>query len=662
MIEKNLEYIYNLDYLILVPSVDIELFDGFSNTFKNVLLFQNNYEDIEFFKKFIKKNNVKRLIFVDYILEYDYFINLNIKKDFIFTKSLGSLSDSPIFLTFNKIISFYQNNLIEKIGILDEDLYLTLEKKYNVYKLNLLLNNSEYKVNNSTIGILNSQDDPKDSFYNSLSAVSILKNRIVKILNPNKITKNFVKTFNINLKKAKDKNDSYKNDINLYINFTYSNLLPFFKSFEYGVPCLIGNTTLLDNYPKLKKYLVVKSDDSIDEIAEQIKTVQKNKEEILNLYKNFKLDYEKETYSLKEKFLELSEFQKEVSYEKLISVIVPIYNVEKYLSKSLDSIIAAKVDDMEILLINDGSTDSSDQIAKEYASNYPNLIRYIYQTNHGLGNVRNVGLKESKGKYIASIDSDDTININFFKEALPYINNDIDMVIYDWQSITEKESFPTPALDTMIDVDSDYKKLLYATIMPSACNKIVKKELYNDIKFAEGKKFEDLSTNPIIILKSNKIKYINKGYYEYMIRPGSIMRTSAGKDMIDIIEMLNNRLLKILPKGDNNYIEFINYIYWWRIEELFFNQIYNLNDKELKEYCEYYYLKINDISNLLFQNNTYVNNVINQFDKETKDYIIKRNKSIIDKKLYTYVKKAIKEKEYKIITAAMILYNIDNRE
>ena len=55
MIEKNLEYIYNLDYLILVPSVDIELFDGFSNTFKNVLLFQNNYEDIEFFKKFIKK-------------------------------------------------------------------------------------------------------------------------------------------------------------------------------------------------------------------------------------------------------------------------------------------------------------------------------------------------------------------------------------------------------------------------------------------------------------------------------------------------------------------------------------------------------------------------------------------------------------------------------
>ena len=661
MIEKNLEYIYNLDYLILVPSVDIELFDGFSNTFKNVLLFQNNYEDIEFFKKFIEKNNVKRLIFVDYILEYDYFINLNIKKDFIFTKSLGSLSDSPIFLTFNKIISFYQNNLIEKIGILDEDLYLTLEKKYNVYKLNLLLNNSEYKVNNSTIGILNSQDDPKDSFYNSLSAVSILKNKIVKILNPNKITKNFVKTFNINLKKAKDKNDSYKNDINLYINFTYSNLLPFFKSFEYGVPCLIGNTTLLDNYPKLKKYLVVKSDDSIDEIAEQIKTVQKNKEEILNLYKNFKLDYEKETYSLKEKFLELSEFQKEVSYEKLISVIVPIYNVEKYLSKSLDSIIAAKVDDMEILLINDGSTDSSDQIAKEYASNYPNLIRYIYQTNHGLGNVRNVGLKESKGKYIASIDSDDTININFFKEALPYINNDIDMVIYDWQSITEKESFPTPALDTMIDVDSDYKKLLYATIMPSACNKIVKKELYNDIKFAEGKKFEDLSTNPIIILKSNKIKYINKGYYEYMIRPGSIMRTSAGKDMIDIIEMLNNRLLKILPKGDNNYIEFINYIYWWRIEELFFNQIYNLNDKELKEYCEYYYLKINDISNLLFQNNTYVNNVINQFDKETKDYIIKRNKSIIDKKLYTYVKKAIKEKEYKIITAAMILYNIDNR-
>ena len=346
---------------------------------------------------------------------------------------------------------------------------------------------------------------------------------------------------------------------------------------------------------------------------------------------------------------------------ELVSVIIPLYNKEKYIKRCIDSLVKQTYKNLQIIIVDDGSTDNSDQIAKEYASNYPDLIRYIYQTNHGLGNVRNVGLKESKGKYIASIDSDDTININFFKEALPYIKNDVDMVIYDWQSITEKESFPTPALDTMIDVDSDYKKLLYATIMPSACNKIVKKELYNDIKFAEGKKFEDLSTNPIIILKSNKIKYINKSYYEYMIRPGSIMRSSAGKDMIDIIEMLNSRMLKILPKGDNNYIEFINYIYWWRIEELFFNQIYKLNDKELKEYCEYYYLKINDISNLLFQNNTYVNNVINQFDKETKDYIIKRNKAIIDKKLYTYVKKAIKEKEYKIITAAMILYNIDNR-
>ena len=238
---------------------------------------------------------------------------------------------------------------------------------------------------------------------------------------------------------------------------------------------------------------------------------------------------------------------------------------------------------------------------------------------------------------------------------------DVDIVIYDWLSIIpNKESFPTPALDKMLKLENNYKSILYATIMPSACNKIIKKSLYEmlNINFAELK-YEDLSANPLILMKAQKIKYINKPYYEYMIRPNSIMRNKTiDYDMIKIIKILEDEF-KLHKDLKFNIMEFKNYVFWWRIEELIINKIYELNDKEIKDYIKFMYENISSTLKDIYQDNNFVNNVICKFDKDTKDYINKRNKAIVDKTLDKFI--INHKKDYKIITAAMILYNIDNR-
>ena len=95
-----------------------------------------------------------------------------------------------------------------------------------------------------------------------------------------------------------------------------------------------------------------------------------------------------------------------------VSVIVPIYNVEKYLKKCLDSLVNQTLDDIEIILVNDGSKDNSKQIAEKFANDYPNKIIYLEKENGGLSSARNYGLKHAKGDYISFVDSDDYVSKN----------------------------------------------------------------------------------------------------------------------------------------------------------------------------------------------------------------------------------------------------------
>ena len=103
-----------------------------------------------------------------------------------------------------------------------------------------------------------------------------------------------------------------------------------------------------------------------------------------------------------------------------LSVIIPVYNTEKYIKRCLDSVLKAKIEETEIMIINDGSKDNSLKIIKEYANKYE-FIRYVDKKNEGLAATKNLGIMEAKGKYISFIDSDDTINENFYKDAMEFI-------------------------------------------------------------------------------------------------------------------------------------------------------------------------------------------------------------------------------------------------
>ena len=243
------------------------------------------------------------------------------------------------------------------------------------------------------------------------------------------------------------------------------------------------------------------------------------------------------------------------------------------------------------------------------------------------------------------------------------MEHDVDIVVYDWLTITNTEKYKTDASDYIFNNDSwnRYEALLYTTIMPSACNKIVKKELFKDldIKYIEDK-FEDLSTTPFVLLKAETIKYINRPYYEYYIRSGSIMRTKPGYSMIDVIKLVDERLKKYNEYINVNIEDFKYYTYSWRIEEYVLNQLYTIDEEEIAEFTKYLNKNFKTIMLDVFNGNKY-QEMLEKLPKEYKEYIDKRNKAIKANRLAKFIKDAREKNEYYTITPAIIYYGLKDK-
>lgn len=667
MIVNNKEFIFNINNLICLPKEEMKNYEIYEYNFGYVYLLEANDNSTNNLIQFVKKNNINELVLVDYKLEYEYIIEklretVNISA--IYTKEMATLSIQYNLDVYNGIINLLKNDKIRKIGCLNINSYEILKKNFNnCFYINLDIKVDEKNnVEDDSILIANNWDNVYHSYYNGLSATKML-NKKVAILEENEIVKKFNEVFNIDYQVIKNINE-FSGDVGLYVNFSDTDIIKFLELMDKGILCIVGNNSFLNNNEKLGKYLVVKSKDNINEISQKISDAKINKGEIFKEYKLFREEYSESSKQSIKAFLKnnMNNLEKDkVEAKKLLTIGIPVYNVEKYIKECLESILIAlpkeNIGNIEIIIVNDGSTDNSEYIINEYVKKYPELIKYIKQENHGLGNVRNVILKNANGKYIASIDSDDTINKEFFNKVIPYLKEDVDIVLCDWLSINNKNKFITSAFDTQLTEVNDYKKILYSTIMPSTCNKVVKKSLYNNIglSFIEGLKFEDLGTNPVIMLNAEKIKYIAQPYYEYKIRENSIMRTKVEYNMIDVLKRLNERIDKYVRKEFNEK-EFKAYIYYWRIEESVINLLYKLDKDKRKEMIKYIYDNINNILMELYDNNEYVNFFVNRLDDEIKKYILERNKHILDKTLESFLEEVINKKEYKILTPALILY------
>lgn len=234
-------------------------------------------------------------------------------------------------------------------------------------------------------------------------------------------------------------------------------------------------------------------------------------------------------------------------YAPKISIIVPIYNVQQYLKKCIDSIIEQTFNDFELILVNDGSTDKSGIICDEYKK-IDNRIKVIHKENGGLSSARNAGIDIAKGKYIGFVDSDDYISKFMFQKLYEnIIEYNADISICDYVEVfqdkeiiyQEKIEKKKLILSNIEALEKIYKEKGWVYVV--AWNKLYKKEIFNDLRFPIGKVHEDEMIAHEILYKANKIIFIEDQLYYYLQRDNSIMGKNYNINRLDIIDAMKIR-------------------------------------------------------------------------------------------------------------------------
>ena len=242
-----------------------------------------------------------------------------------------------------------------------------------------------------------------------------------------------------------------------------------------------------------------------------------------------------------------------------ISVIIPVYNTEKYIEKCLDSIYNQKMKDIEIIIVNDGSKDNSDTIIQKWIEkNKANIqIKYLKKENGGLSDSRNFAIPYVTGEYISFIDSDDFIDENLYSNLEKYMNEKIDLIKFKMQTVDEKgkilEKLDGPIFEKCTG-EKGYEKLCTNDkFLDPACIYLYRTEFYkeNNFKYKLGAYHEDFGLTSLIILKAKSFVSTNEYGYYYLQTNNSITRNSnyekeikKAKDLInhydDMIRTIEN--------------------------------------------------------------------------------------------------------------------------
>ena len=259
---------------------------------------------------------------------------------------------------------------------------------------------------------------------------------------------------------------------------------------------------------------------------------------------------------------------------RLVSVIIPAYNVEQYVERCVYSVTKQTYRNLEIILVDDGSTDCTgiicDKLAKE-----DNRISVIHKTNGGLSDARNAGIDVSRGEYISFVDSDDYIASDMLEHMMNAMcETDISMVVVGfWKQSGDAREYCGPTTERVVSSEEALKDIYIGhEIYPASWNKLYRRALFNNNRFAVGMINEDSEIITKLLMECNRVALVSKPLYIYMIREGSITQSSfSSKDYNGIkayrtaVDVCKKRKKSLLPYARyyetsriyNTYIELV---------------------------------------------------------------------------------------------------------
>lgn len=238
-----------------------------------------------------------------------------------------------------------------------------------------------------------------------------------------------------------------------------------------------------------------------------------------------------------------------------ITIIIPVYNQIKYIKKCLNALIKQSMDGIEIILVDDGSTDGSQKICDDYSKKY-SFIKTIHQPNLGVAAARNIGIKNASGKWISWIDSDDLVSSNYVKFLKSFSRSDFDIVIFGYRIFSDS----LPSVGNVekksikeISKNEVMKNLSNVNFGNFLWNKLFKKELFTNISFPNGKVYEDIATTFRLLDKAAKIGISSEKIYFYRQNNESIVHQHNSDKAIVLLEDRIDAQSKLISYLNSQY-------------------------------------------------------------------------------------------------------------
>lgn len=267
-----------------------------------------------------------------------------------------------------------------------------------------------------------------------------------------------------------------------------------------------------------------------------------------------------------------------------VSVVVPAYNAENYLEKCVDSLLAQTLEEIEIIVVNDGSKDKTREMLDKYQEQYPDRMKVFHKENGGQSDARNYGIQRATGEYIGFVDSDDWIEKDMYRLMYEKAQEkSYDVVVCDFAEIRDGKAINYTSGVEMDGEGIDYMKKSMLEIYSSPWNKIYKRELVAEHLFKHGVWYEDVEFLYRMIPKINSIGVVRQNLYNYLIRKGSVSNTTHVK-IYDQLENWNGLVAYYKEQGFyEEYKAEIEYCYVRYIYALFIKSMASFGKTEFKK-------------------------------------------------------------------------------